>query len=79
MINICELQLGHFIKQIPELVRRSIAICYQITIYCGIKYQYIQYVVVVPISQGCDFLFDLMGLQDNADKSHYLCRVTEVF
>ncbi len=25
------------------------------------------------------FLFYLMGLQDKANKSHYLCRVTEVF
>jgi len=24
------------------------------------------------------FLFYLMGLQDKANKSHYLCRVTEV-
>ena len=49
--------IGALHIKIPELVRRSIAICHQITIYCGIKYVYIQYVVVVSISQGCDFLY----------------------
>jgi len=55
VMNICELQLGHFINKIPELVRRSIATRHQITIYCGIIYLHIQYVVVVSISQGREF------------------------
>ena len=49
--------IGALHIKIPELVRRSIAICHQITIYCGIKYWYIQYVVVVSISQGSGFLY----------------------
>ena len=57
VMNICELQLGHFILRIPELVRRSIASCNQITIYCGMNFLNIQYVVVVSISQGRDFFY----------------------
>jgi hypothetical protein len=49
--------IGALHTKIPELVRRSIAIYHQITIYCGIKFSHIQYVVVVSISQGCDFLY----------------------
>ena len=49
--------IGALHTKIPELVRRSISICHQITIYCGIKYIYIQYVVVVSISHRCNFLY----------------------
>jgi hypothetical protein len=49
--------IGALHIKFPELVRRSISSFYQITIYCGIYYLHIQYVVVVSISQGRDFLY----------------------
>ena len=42
-------------RQSPRSVCSSIGICHQITIYCGMNYLHIQYVVVVSISQGRDF------------------------
>ena len=67
--------IGALHIKIPELVRRSIAICHQITIYCGIFYLNIQYVVVVSISQGRDFLVLGSGVYTTMLINHIIFRV----
>ena len=67
--------IGALHIKIPELVQRSIAICHQITIYCGIFYLNIQYVVVVSISQGRDFLVLGSGVYTTMLINHIIFRV----
>ncbi len=67
--------IGALHIKIPELVRRSIASFHQITIYCGIYYLHIQYVVVVSISQGRDFLVSGSVLYTTMLINHIIFRV----
>ena len=67
--------IGALHIKIPELVRRSIAICHQITIYCGINYLFIPYVVVVLISQGRETLVFGSGVYTTMLINHIIFRV----
>ena len=67
--------IGALHIKIPELVRRSITICREITIYSGIYYLCILYVVVVSNSQEHNYLYFGSGAYTTMLTNHIIFRV----